>query len=1040
MDATSEELGNITSVDGALEWVGLPKEVGEHLLELLGAPTQFRDVVFVVRTTWDTIVRRVRGKGPEAEDGSSPKSRDLTPTEMSRIEVFRRLCFQKVGAEPDTPREVVADGAEAETTLKEESQLGIRTSTSGVIPPGRLETVPGVPTFPKSDPRLATEGEALGSQGKPKKRKVKEADEQTRHDGRVYTHNKRGREICRQWNVGPCTGSTKPQSYCEHSLSHQCNRCLGPHQATCCPSPVPPSEGALARAQSQEARGHGWDGGKGARSRSPLRRRKVADQAMGTFSQASSVDRSNLQTTSSHHPADARVVEDERAGPKRAVGFPGLIYGHWSRDLEARKDQPRCLHLYSGPAREGDLSDQLGELGWATCSCDKKQPTQTDLRDETVKLQILADIEAGVFDHVLLGTPGDTFADYFGCEPSRPRPLRSVHEIEGLRRGLTHEEQVDLEEANAHAEFSAEVMQRAMANEVGFTFENPEPREPISIFKLPKFIVLLNQSGVEISDMDQCCFGSEAVKPTRLMHYGVRHATMHDRRCTHQERSFVDDSGRKYVAVHERGARRKKSISHTARSSEVLGMYSSGFARALAEDIWFTATSSSGRVEQARVGYRETSSAPESHGAGTGSGQGKEGEVNKPECWNYWCGTSEPLQESVSVGSYVRELLDQALQVHPKLLNTAANVITKSQVASEKQVVEVEKVIKTVVYDFLKPSQPQNRPVWSESSKVGCALNAQLIWDWGVTAEDPAACNLARWIHRVFEPVEEGDVRPKPADLEVAEAMRPALPYGRFDTAQTAWLEEAWLAEWGSRAHEETSALSTPIGAATTFAKALSTKGLHFLMRFPMQQVCVGEVVSSTTWTRLAFWKGSVCLLRRLLKCVVPELSHGVSLGAIWFLLPSDVDVASHWLALAMLMAKLFGYPVEWLDKPSVSPVPGVEAQFSILQNEMGEQNVSVSIPEETVSKAQRHIRFILQASQIDPSYLRAFFRTLVETAGLIPVLQPVLATLWSNLDKLTLEDSHSIQGETLASTKGYREALDLGLKWIDFVLRGEGD
>ena len=57
-----------------------------------------------------------------------------------------------------------------------------------------------------------------------------------KHDGKQYTHNRRGVEICLRWNEGKC-GVDKPQSKCSAKppRSHQCSKCLGPHQARSCP-------------------------------------------------------------------------------------------------------------------------------------------------------------------------------------------------------------------------------------------------------------------------------------------------------------------------------------------------------------------------------------------------------------------------------------------------------------------------------------------------------------------------------------------------------------------------------------------------------------------------------------------------------------------------------------------------------------------------------------------------------------------------------------------------------------------------------------
>ena len=49
----------------------------------------------------------------------------------------------------------------------------------------------------------------------------------------AYTHSRKGFEICEKFNRGAC-GNGKAQSRCPAGRSHQCNLCLGPHQASQC--------------------------------------------------------------------------------------------------------------------------------------------------------------------------------------------------------------------------------------------------------------------------------------------------------------------------------------------------------------------------------------------------------------------------------------------------------------------------------------------------------------------------------------------------------------------------------------------------------------------------------------------------------------------------------------------------------------------------------------------------------------------------------------------------------------------------------------
>ena len=72
-----------------------------------------------------------------------------------------------------------------------------------------------------------------------KKRKAQETKDKSIQDGGVYTHNRRGVEVCAAWNKGQC-GVNEPQSKClakPKPRSHQCNRCLGPQASACTKRP-----------------------------------------------------------------------------------------------------------------------------------------------------------------------------------------------------------------------------------------------------------------------------------------------------------------------------------------------------------------------------------------------------------------------------------------------------------------------------------------------------------------------------------------------------------------------------------------------------------------------------------------------------------------------------------------------------------------------------------------------------------------------------------------------------------------------------------
>ena len=94
MDPTEEELNNLNTLENAADWAGTTGAVHDHLMEKLGKPSKLRDLVFIARPTWDTVVASLTIK--EAE-------RDLTPVEFSRVEIFRRVVFLRLKVNPDGP-------------------------------------------------------------------------------------------------------------------------------------------------------------------------------------------------------------------------------------------------------------------------------------------------------------------------------------------------------------------------------------------------------------------------------------------------------------------------------------------------------------------------------------------------------------------------------------------------------------------------------------------------------------------------------------------------------------------------------------------------------------------------------------------------------------------------------------------------------------------------------------------------------------------------------------------------------------------------
>lgn len=292
----------------------------------------------------------------------------------------------------------------------------------------------------------------------------------------------------------------------------------------------------------------------------------------------------------------SRPSSDRRRSRKKKA-----LYGVWTHEPDEKDPRPGCLHLFAGPEREGDLAQQLVGKGWVVCSVDILQPTPTNLLDQGVRQQIIADVDDGFFDHIHLGTPCDTYSQLRENQPYRP--LRSPTELEGIKDGLTPQEKKKLQEGNEHTSFSADVMVTAIGSGTSFALENPEPLNEVSIFNMPKMQSILRQHEVKCVDFDQCRYGAETKKPTRLAFYRVDHKSFNGSRCNHVKKEWKDKDGKTYMAPHERlaGRKRKSADGREEFASKALGNYPAKFCKALAENI--------ARVETERA--REARGPPE---------------------------------------------------------------------------------------------------------------------------------------------------------------------------------------------------------------------------------------------------------------------------------------------------------------------------------------------------------------------------------------------------------------------------------------------
>ena len=212
-------------------------------------------------------------------------------------------------------------------------------------------------------------------------------------------------------------------------------------------------------------------------------------------------------------------------------------YGKWSAAKAGsphNKVRPRVLHLFSGPhARADGLGAWLNKFGWATQDVDLVNGDDLLSKNSNGVEFIVDDLCEGVYDAAFIGTPCETFSNLRSEDDGGPRPLRDLDNIMGIP-GLRGHEYRQIKDANDLVHFTATVCRIMYHLDRPFIVENPRPwpNKP-SLFLYPDILDLLAAPGVHAVDFDQCPFGAETQKPTRLIFFKVDLSGMSKFRCNH---------------------------------------------------------------------------------------------------------------------------------------------------------------------------------------------------------------------------------------------------------------------------------------------------------------------------------------------------------------------------------------------------------------------------------------------------------------------------------------------------------------------------
>ena len=244
----------------------------------------------------------------------------------------------------------------------------------------------------------------------------------------------------------------------------------------------------------------------------------------------------------------------------------------------------RVLVLFSGPAGRWDgLAAYLREWDILVDEVDvvNQAMINQDVVDDIAWEVWKAKLGAGEYYFLFCGTPCETFSHARQMRPGPP-PLRSVEYPRGIPTlSGKLKEQVRL--GNLFACRTAEACTIIHGVGGGFAIENPRRwgAEP-SLFGMEEIVELARMSSTGTVDLDQCCYGAVATKPTTLLYTRVDFADL-ARRCRHPPQRWTKPDGTVLWAPHEPIVGRRQADG--AWATKALGAYPTDFNWELAQRI-----------------------------------------------------------------------------------------------------------------------------------------------------------------------------------------------------------------------------------------------------------------------------------------------------------------------------------------------------------------------------------------------------------------------------------------------------------------------
>ena len=194
----------------------------------------------------------------------------------------------------------------------------------------------------------------------------------------------------------------------------------------------------------------------------------------------------------------------------------------------------RVLYIFSGRPRKNSVSSWLKKLskhlGIAVEveMVDIRVRPFLDLTDHGTQQRLLNKIAAGRYFAVLISPPCSTFSRVTWANRKGPRPVRSFTHPRGMAR-LTWSERKRADWGNTMADFAFEAFTTQMAHGGHMAlFENPEDlgavksgehagKRPASMWQWEQFFKLLENPDIKTAAFYQEDFGTDYLKPTRLL-------------------------------------------------------------------------------------------------------------------------------------------------------------------------------------------------------------------------------------------------------------------------------------------------------------------------------------------------------------------------------------------------------------------------------------------------------------------------------------------------------------------------------------------